>query len=176
MSLFSIDVESDAQSPAVGSMVSFGAVKVADPSVTFYGQLRPITHTWEAEALAVSGFSREEHEGFDDPEQVMANFKVWLLQNTENGRRPTFISDNPAFDWQWINFYFWRFVGDNPFGHSARRIGDLYCGLVKDARKNRDWKMKYRKTRHTHHPVADSMGNAEALIAFRDKLGLYIKF
>jgi len=172
MSLFSVDVESDAQSPAVGSMVSFGAVKVSDPSVTFYGKVRPITHTWEPEALAISGFSREEHETFDNPEDIMKSFKVWLIANT-NGR-PIFISDNPAFDWQWINFYFHKYVGDNPFGFSARRIGDLYCGLVKDARKNSDWKSLYRKTKHTHNPVDDAKGNAEAIVAFRDKLGLYI--
>lgn len=174
MSLFSIDVESDAQSPAVGSMVSFGAVKVSNPNIAFYGKVRPITHTWEAAALAVSGFSREEHETFDDPEEVMKAFKVWLIMNNSDGR-PQFISDNPAFDWQWINFYFWKFVGDNPLGHSARRIGDLYCGLVKDARKNRVWKHKYRKTKHTHNPVDDARGNAEAIVAFRDVLGLYIQ-
>jgi len=175
MSLFSVDVESDAQSPAVGSMVSFGVVKISDPTVTFYGKVRPICDTWEPEALAVSGFSREEHQFFDDPKEVMNDFAMWLQDNNEGGR-PQFISDNPAFDWQWINYYFWKYVGNNPMGHSARRIGDLYCGLVKDARKNRDWKQKYRTTPHTHHPVADSLGNAEALIAFRDKLGLKINF
>jgi|TARA_R110000824_G_scaffold105368_4_gene249303 hypothetical protein len=175
MSLFSVDVESDAQSPAIGSMVSFGAVKVGEPTVTFYGKVRPICDTWQPQALAVSGFSREEHEGFDDPQEVMEAFAKWVEENNGNGRAQ-FISDNPAFDWQWINFYFWKYINNNPFGFSARRIGDLYCGLVKDARKNRDWKQKYRKTKHTHNPVDDAMGNAEALIAFRDKLGLYIKF
>lgn len=173
MSLFSVDVESDAQSPAVGSMVSFGAVKVSDPSVTFYGKVKPISLEYDPEALAISGFSRHDHEGFDDPMEVMEDFAEWLNRNSDG--RPIFISDNPAFDWQWINFYFHRYVGDNPFGFSARRIGDLYCGLVKDARKNRDWKGLYRKTKHTHNPVDDAKGNAEAIVAFRDKLGLYIK-
>jgi DNA polymerase III epsilon subunit-like protein len=176
MSYFSVDVESDAQSPAVGSMVSFGVVKVSDPSITFYGKVKPIVDTWEPEALAVSGFSREEHEGFNNPLEVMESLDIWLAENTDKGRRPIFISDNPAFDWQWMNYYFFKYLGRNPFGHSARRIGDIYCGLVKDARKNRDWKGKYRKTKHTHNPVDDAKGNAEALIAFRDKLDLYIKF
>ena len=69
-----------------------------------------------------------------------------------------------------------RYYGKNPFGFSARRIGDLYCGLVKHAGKNSEWKHKYRKTKHTHNPVDDAMGNAEALLAFRDELGLKIKF
>ena len=68
------------------------------------------------------------------------------------------------------------YYGSNPFGFSARRIGDLYCGLMKDAGKNSEWKRKYRMTKHTHAPVDDAKGNAEALLAFRDKLGLKIHF
>ncbi|HQP02825.1 MAG TPA: exonuclease, partial [Bacteroidia bacterium] len=33
----------------------------------------------------------------------------------------------------------------------------------------------YRKTRHTHHPVDDAKGNAEALLQFR-KMGLRVSF
>ena len=175
MSYFVVDVEADNQSPAIGSMVCFGVVKVGDPTKTFYGKTKPITGQWNPDALAVSGFSREDHESFDDPAKVMADFAIWLEENNDNGK-PTFISDNVAFDWQWINFYFWKFVGKNPFGFSGRRIGDLYCGLMKDAGKNAEWKKLYRKTKHTHNPVDDSMGNAEALLAFRDKLGLKILF
>ena len=174
MSYIVVDVESDDQSPAIGSMVSFGAVLVSDTSKTFYGKVKPIKDEWNPEALAVSGHTREEHEQFDDPQVVMKEFENWL--NEVSDGKPVFISDNPAFDWQWINFYFHGFLGRNPFGFSARRIGDLYCGLVGHAGKNRDWKRKYRKTRHTHNPVDDAMGNAEALIAFRDELGLKIKF
>lgn len=174
MSYISVDVESDNQSPAIGSMVCFGAVLISDPSKTFYGQVKPITHQYNEEALAISGFSREQHEKFEDPLTVMKRFNAWVKENSVGS--PVFVSDNPAFDWQWINYYFHLYVGENPFGFSARRIGDLYCGLVKDAGKNRDWKKKYRKTSHTHHPVDDAKGNAEALIAFKEKLGLKIKF
>ena len=81
-------------------------------------------------------------------------------------------SCNVAFDWQFINYYFHRFLGRNPFGFSGRRIGDLYAGLVKDASKASEWK-KYRVTKHTHNPVDDARGNAEALRKFRE-LGLKI--
>lgn len=172
MSWIVVDVEADGPCPALYSMVSFGAVLVDDPSVNFYGELKPISDDFVPEALAVSGFTREEHLAFDEPEVVMKQFQTWLKANSKN--RPIFISDNNGFDWQWINYYFHRYVGSNPFGHSSRRIGDLYCGLVKDARKNRDWK-RLRKTKHTHDPVDDARGNAEALHAIRD-LGLYVKF
>ena len=175
MSYIVCDCECDGEIPYKYSMVCFGAVIVDDKlDKTFYGQTKPISDIWIPEALAISGFSREEHEKFDEPKDVMCEFANWLKVNS-NGK-PTFISDNPAFDFSWINFYFHMYYGSNPFGFSARRIGDLYCGLMKDAGKNQEWKRKYRITEHLHHPVSDSLGNAEALLAFRDKLGLKIHF
>src|SRR6266550_7479311 len=161
MSLIIVDVESDGPIPAEYSMVCFGAVLFDDRlDKSFYGQTRPISERFVAEALAVSGFSREQHLGFDDPKTVMATFATWLDQNSKG--RPVFVSDNVAFDWQFINYYFHRFLGRNPFGFSGRRIGDLYAGMVKDASKATEWK-KYRLTAHTHNPVDDARGNAEAL-------------
>lgn len=173
-SYFVIDVESDGPSPWNRSMVCFGAVLVKDHTKTFYGQTKPISNEFEPSALAVSGFCREEHEFFDDPKTVMENFEKWILEVSDGN--PIFISDNIAYDWKWIDYYFHRYLGRNPFGFSGRRIGDLYCGMMNDASKNADWKRKYRKTRHTHHPVDDCLGNVEALISFRDELGLKIKF
>jgi hypothetical protein len=172
MSYIVVDVESDGPIPHKYSMVCFGAV-VVEPGLekTFYGQTRPISSEFIPDALAVSGFSRQEHETFSDPSVVMAEFAAWLDQNSKG--RPIFISDNPAFDWQWINYYFHFFTGKNPFGHSGRRIGDLYCGMKMDAGLNNEWKSLFRKTVHDHTPVNDAKGNAEALLAMKE-LGLKI--
>lgn len=169
MSWFVVDVEADGQAPGLYSMVSFGAVLVDDQlDKTFYGQVKPITDMWDEDALSISGFSREEHEGFDDPINVMIDFKKWL-NDTSKGR-PIMLSDNIAFDWQFINYYFHRYLGQNPFGYSGRRIGDLYCGMMKDSFAK--WK-HLRVTKHTHHPVDDAKGNAEALLKMKE-LGLKI--
>lgn len=171
MSYIIVDVEADGPIPADYSMVCFGAVLFDDAlQTTFYGRTAPIAANFVPEALAVSGFSREQHASFDDPKAVMEKFAAWLTQHARG--RPVFVSDNVAFDWQWINFYFHRFTGRNPFGFSGRRIGDLYAGLMRDAGKASEWK-KFRVTRHTHHPVDDAVGNAEALKKFRE-LGLKI--
>ena len=71
MSYIVVGVESDGQIIGDNSMVCFGAV-VVEPSLkkTFYGKTRPISNIWVPEALAISGFSREEHETFDDPAEV----------------------------------------------------------------------------------------------------------
>lgn len=163
MSLIVVDVEADGPAPHLYSMVSFGAV-IVEPSLskTFYGETKPISEEWIPEALAVSGFSREKHETFRDPEPVMIEFAEWLDKNSKG--RPVFISDNVAFDWQWINYYFHRYLGRNPFGFSGRRIGDLYCGMERDLFTN--WK-HLRDTRHDHNPVNDAKGNAEALLKMK---------
>jgi|SRR3990167_863699 len=120
-------------SPAVGDMTEFGAVDYN---------------------------TRETFHGHNCSQKTFEDFKLWL-EVINNGGRLIFISDNPAYDWQWINFYFWKYFGANPFGFSARRIGDFYAGLVGDFHKSSNWK-RYRRTKHDHNPVNGAMGNAEA--------------
>lgn len=170
MSYFSVDVESDGPTQYINSMVCFGAVLI-EPSLSkiFYGQTRPMSERWYPETLAISGFSRKEHEAFDDPKEVMVKFEEFVLSNSKG--RPIFITDNPGYDFAWINFYFHYFLGRNPFGYSSRRIGDLYCGMKMDTFAK--WKDELRKTLNTHNPVDDCIGNAEAVIALKD-MGLKI--
>jgi hypothetical protein len=85
----------------------------------------------------------------------------WLRQSFRSNRH-VMVSDNPAFDWQFVAALFAYAELGNPLGHSARRIGDFAAGLVGDWQKTQDWK-KLRKTKHTHNPVDDAKGNAEAL-------------
>ncbi len=160
MSYVMVDIEADGPIPGDYSMVCFGAI-VVEPSLskTFYGKLKPVSEKWDPEALKVSGFSREETLKFADPKTVMESFDKWIAESSKD--RPIFISDNNGFDWQFINWYFHHFLGKNPFGHSSMNLGSLYKGLVKDTSKN----FKHlRKTKHTHNPVDDAKGNAEAFL------------
>jgi hypothetical protein len=168
MSYVMVDVESDGPIPGDYSMICFGAV-VVEPTLskTFFGKLKPISEKWIPEALAVSNFSREQTLGFDDSTRVMNRFSIWLKDNSSS--RPMFISDNNGYDWQFINWYFHHFTGANPFGFSSTNLGSLYKGLVKDTSKN----FKHlRKTAHTHNPVDDAIGNAEAFIHMKQELSL----
>jgi DNA polymerase III epsilon subunit-like protein len=171
MSWTMVDIEADGPIPGDYSMVSFGAVVVELSSErTFYGELRPISERFVPEALAVSGFTREQTLAFLDPESVMLRFAAWIAE--VGAGRPMFISDNNGFDWQFINWYFHHFTDTNPFGFSSTNLGSLYKGLVGDMTKN----FKHlRKTRHTHHPVDDARGNAEALLEMMDGMELKIR-
>lgn len=165
MQLISVDVEADGPIPPLYSMVSFGAVIVDEKlDKTFYRMVKPISKHWLSESLKfTNSSSREEHEKLGvEPTEAMKDFALWLSENVKG--HPVFISDNPAFDWQWINFYFHKYYGKNPFGFSARRIGDLYCGMEK--KLGAKWK-HLRITKHTHNPVDDAKGNAEVILLMK---------
>jgi len=169
MCIFIVDIEGDAPSPMTGSMVCLGAVKVnRELDKTFYGETAPISEYWNPQALAISNISREDHLAFPDPEITMIAFNEWVLENNKDGR-PVLVSDNNGYDAMWITCYFDKYGIKNPFGWSSRRIGDMYAGLMKDGRAR--WK-HLRNTKHTHHPVDDVKGNAEALIKIIDDYGL----
>lgn len=171
MSYIMVDIEADGPIPGDYSMVCLGAI-VVEPALdrTFHGQLAPISERFVPEALAVCGHSREETLAFEDPETVMTRFRDWL-KDVSSGQ-PMFISDNNGFDWQFVNWYFHHFLGKNPFGFSSTNLGSLYKGLVADTTKN----FKHlRRTKHTHHPVDDARGNAEALLELKEKHGLKIR-
>ena len=171
MSYFSVDIEADGPVPGLYSMISFGAVLVEpDLNKTFYAEIKPISDRWVPEALAVSGFTREQTLEFVEPLTAMTRFEEWITQNTKG--RPIFIADNPGFDFAFINYYFHAFLGRNPFGFSSRRIGDLYCGAKLDAFAK--WK-HMRETRHSHNALDDARGNAEAILKMQEmgiKMGI----
>ncbi len=169
MPFIMVDVEADGPIPGDYSMICFGAV-IVEPGLsrTFYGKLRPISEAFVPDALAVSGFTRDECLAFDDPKTVMEQFRDWLQAQCRG--RMVFISDNNGFDWQFVNWYFHHFLGTNPFGHSSTNLGSLYKGMQQDMFVN----FKHlRQTKHTHHPVDDAVGNAEALLQMK-AMGLKI--
>ena len=163
-----VDVEADGPAPGLYSMTELGAV-IVEPGLTrtFYSTLAPISEQWVPEALAVTQRTREDTLAFTPPEVAMIQWDLWLRREiTDQGLRPMFISDNNGFDWQFVNYYSWRFLGANRFGHSSTNLGSLYKGIQRDLRQN----FKHlRRTSHTHNPVDDARGNAEALLTIQDQ-------
>lgn len=136
MTLVFVDCEGDPDRalppvPGLSHMSQFGAV--INPGLTFHGK--------------------------NDSAAVFLAFDKWLTDNCRS--RPVFVSDNVAYDWKWIDYGFWVHLGENPFGHSGRRISDFYAGLVGDWSNTQKWK-RLRQTKHDHNPVNDAMGNYEA--------------
>ena len=165
-----LDVESDGPCPGLYNMISFGLVSVGAIEEKFLGEVAPVLDNPGIDgARAVSGVSFEAQKQFRDPETVMREAHAWLKQ-ISGDKRPIIWSDNPAFDWQFWNWYSHRFIGDNPAGFSARRIGDLDAGRRGEPLNTTAWK-KRRETAHTHNPADDARGNAEALRWILDQMG-----
>lgn len=166
-----VDVESDGPCPGLYSMTELGAVAIKDglPS-TFYRQIKLDTDQSNPETLRSMGWNRQTlltRENAVTPYDAMSDFQLWLLSNC---LRPRFISDNNGFDWQFVNYYFWKFLKVNPFGHSSDNLGNIYKGLLQNVRANF---REHRNTRHDHSALNDAIGNAEAMIVIKKQFSTF---
>lgn len=163
MSKFVVDVEATGPCPGLYSMIDFGVVLLSDTTKTYHsGLMAPIPGSnYVDSAMSVTGTDWDDmrHNG-RNIHLVMQEFAVWVQEHNTGGRA-MFFSDNNGFDWQFMNYYFHWTLGENPFGHSSSNINCLFKGMQLNMKTNIK---KLRKTRHSHHPVDDAMGNAEALI------------
>jgi DNA polymerase III epsilon subunit-like protein len=161
----SVDVETSGPNPSRYSLLSIGACLVADIQRTFYVELRPVSHNFTPEALAVSGLSLEElAERGLPPAEAMARFEAWLAAEVSPHLQPIFVAFNAPFDWMFVNDYFHRFLGRNPFGHAALDLKAFYMGL-----SGAHWSettMSYVAARYlgnrqlTHHALCDAQDQA----------------
>jgi hypothetical protein len=169
--LLSIDVEASGQAPMHGDMISFAAVVIEEGlDRSFYsGLMRPeCEHYWPA-AYAAIGVTREQHLAAPHSirDRILA-FADWL--EGLNDSRLIMVSDNPGFDFQWMNFELMNHVGQQLLGHSARRIGDVWSGLRRRPLETSTWR-RFRITPHDHNPLNDAMGNAEAWLEMWKQYG-----
>ncbi|WP_221207502.1 exonuclease [Streptosporangium becharense] len=160
-------------------MVSFGMAvagrmtgKVFEPvdpeSQTFYAELRPISDDHVPEALAVSGLDRETliREG-RDPADAMREAAAWI-RGVRGGGMAVLAAYPLSYDWMWIYWYFMRFTGASPFGHS--RCIDLKTLYAAKAGVPIGWATKRQMPRHllsdrphTHNALDDAIEQAELL-------------
>ena len=164
-----VDVETDGPFKDMYSMIELGAVMVETVdgilciSDTFHCRLFPITPNFIEEAMEVSNTTRAAAMKYPAPSDGMRSFDRWLSQHQGNSTtRLQFVSDNAGFDWQFVNYYMWRYLGANRFGHSSLSLTSFYKGYAHNMRAS----FKHlRKTPHTHNSLDDARGNGEALIA-----------
>lgn len=104
-----VDIEASGLIPGDYSMLSIGAVDLKDDR-EFYAELKPLNDKSMPGALEVCGFELEAQERLgSDPKQVMQDFCDWA------GGGRVFVAYNAPFDFAFINWYTYHFLGGNPF-------------------------------------------------------------
>ena len=173
----SVDVETAGPIPGEFSMLSIGACLVFRPEVTFACEIRPINENADPDAIKISGLSLEKlrKEGLP-PDVAMDRFRLWI-KDAVGGASPVFVGFNAPFDWSFVNYYFHRFTGGNPFGFTALDIKALYMGAMgctwSDTRSSRIAENLHPDLRGDHDALHDALYQAEILrliLARRDEV------
>lgn len=161
----SVDIEASGPIPGEYSMLSLGACLVRDIHEGFYAELRPISDRYVSEALEVSGLSlpRLRENGIDPPEAMTA-FRSWI-EDACVDRRPVFVGFNASFDWSFVNWYFHKFLEENPFGIGGVDIKAYYMGFSgsewSDTTSSKLPSTFQSSRTQTHHALEDAQAQAE---------------
>jgi ribonuclease T len=125
----SVDIEAAGPIPSQYALLSIGACSLSHPRRTFYAELVPDKNQVDPRSMQIHGLdlSRLTLEGLP-PEDALRRFADWLKEITPPGCSPLMVGFNAPFDWMFINDYFIRYLGSNPFGHSAVDIKAVYMG------------------------------------------------
>lgn len=165
-----VDVEASGPSPSRYALLSIGACTIDEPGQAFYIELQPDREAFTTEAMAVNGLSldRLAVEGLP-PAEAMQAFAEWVAKVVPPDARPVFTAFNAAFDWMFVNDYFHRYLGHNPFGHAALDIKAYYMGLHgvtwAETSHAQVGKRYSSKDELTHHALDDAIDEAEILQA-----------
>ncbi len=136
-----------------------------EPDANFNCLVKPISMNADPQALEVTGLSLEQLivTGLA-PQAAMKDFAQWV-QDVSVGSTPVFVGLNAAFDWSFVNYYFHKFVGNNPFGFAALDIKSLFMGAQgcswHDTRSSNIKRTLLATSEGTHDALQDARYQAE---------------
>lgn len=165
------DIESNGPSPGHHSMLSFGSVAfTSDKTIisTFTRNLEllqgagehPQTMAWwrtQQDAWRACRMNPT------PPGRAMNDYVTWLRQL---GGRPVFVAHPVAFDYAFISWYLWQFVGNDPFERRALDISSYASAVLgrpvtECKRENMPKHWFDRDFVHNHQALDDAMGYAK---------------
>jgi len=161
-----VDVETAGPVPGQYAMLSIGACLVMDIGTNFYIELKPDRDDVVADALAISGLEMDAlRQNGVEPAAAMRAFASWVYGVAPAPARPIFVAFNAPFDWMFIHDYFHRYLGENPFGHSALDIKAYFMGQMgvnwADTSMQRISTFFLEERRLTHNALKDAQDQAE---------------
>lgn len=171
----SVDIEASGPIPGKYSMLSIGACLTSNPAEQFSCYLKPISDEFVPAALEVTGLSLDKlsEEGLE-PSEAMAQLKVWIESLADADQTVVFVGFNASFDWSFINYYFYKFIGENPFGIAALDIKSMFFGTAqcswKSTRSSEIEKVVNPENSGNHDALGDAIYQAELFNLIREKL------
>lgn len=162
----SVDIETAGPVPSLYSILSIGACLLRDPAEGFYVELQPEKLDADPQAVAISGLSMDDlvRNGLP-PQSAMQQFDRWLEDHVPPAYKPVFVAFNAPFDWMFVNDYFHRHLGRNPFGHFALDIKAFYMGQTGARLSETSFSKisaRYLENRLlTHNALADARDQAQ---------------
>jgi ribonuclease T len=162
----SVDVEASGPIPGEYSLLSIGACNVLDDHDAFECLVKPINRNFDGEALKVARLSLDELDRTGlPPAEAMESFRRWIRETCGREGRPVFVGFNASFDWSFVNYYFHKYVGENPFGFAALDIKSLYMGATgcawDETRSSRIATRLKPKLKLTHDALQDARYQSE---------------
>ncbi|MEZ2352217.1 exonuclease domain-containing protein [Caballeronia sp. RCC_10] len=169
----SVDVEAAGPIPGEYSMLSLGACLVDAPDEAFACTFRPVNRNFVPDALKVTGLSLDElDKSGKAPEEAMGAFATWISAHCPSNTQPVFVGLNAPFDWSFVNYYFHRFMGDNPFGFTALDIKAYFMGVTgcswHETRSSAIAKLLHPVQKGTHDALDDARYQAELFRLVRE--------
>lgn len=176
---FSADVETDGPIPGPFSILSFAlvyagsfdGVKFERPAdhkpIAFYRELKPISGSFQEEALRVNGLDRDRLiRSGQEPRQAMSEASGWVREISKSGRA-VLVAYPLSFDWSWLYWYFVQFSNDgSPFGYS--RCFDIKTAVavkgrvpIGEAGRTRLPDFLRSARAHSHNALDDAIEQAE---------------
>jgi ribonuclease T len=127
----SVDIEAAGPIPSQYALLSIGACTVEHPRQKFYVELIPDKDLADPLSMQIHSLDlgRLKQEGLPPPE-ALQQLSDWLHEVVPKGEAPLMVAFNAPFDWMFIHDYFTRYLGYNPFGHSAVDIKAVYLGAT----------------------------------------------
>lgn len=181
----SVDVETSGPIPGEYSMIALGACIVGDDSKKFYVELKPLNKNYQIDAMRIGckGLNcLEKYSGIEiynpasnrfnpekvvdelylsgiDTKQTMQKFQNWIY-DVSAGREIVEVAAPIKFDGMFTQWYFHKFLKENPLGHSGIDMNSIYRGITRNFKSNiKD--LNLRKGNLTHNALEDAIVQAK---------------
>jgi hypothetical protein len=180
----SIDTESNGPCAGLHSMLSIGLAgfdTTGQIVFEYEANLQPIpngledpeTIKWWAQDKNKEAW-KHIHQDQRDPTDVFTELKTQIIDLQSKYKVRT-VGWPINYDWQWLNYYFHRYIGSNPLGHSALCIRTYAFAMHKKADSNDQIDIdQYTDPRfkHTHKALDDAKEQGAIFInMYRKNLG-----